>query len=117
MVEDNQQVRDLACEILKIHGYKVMDTPDGQTAIEFAQTFSGPIHLLITDVVMPDMNGRELYEHLSGINKEMKTIFMSGYPADVISHDIVMGAGVEFIQKPFSLQDFITKVRDVLDKK
>jgi len=100
-----------------MHGYNVIDTPDGQTAIEIAKLHKGPIHMLITDVVMPDMNGMELYEHLFAMYRGIKAIFMSGYPADVISHHGVVESGMDFIQKPFSLQDFMTKVRSVLDAK
>jgi two-component system, cell cycle sensor histidine kinase and response regulator CckA len=115
VVEDNEQVRNLSCEILKLHGYKVIDTPDGKTAMEVARSYSGRIHLLITDVIMPDMNGKELHGQISQIHSSIKTLFMSGYPEDIISHHGVLDMGVNFIQKPFSLHDFVTKVRHVLD--
>jgi two-component system, cell cycle sensor histidine kinase and response regulator CckA len=117
VVEDNTQVRDLACEILGMYGYKVIDTPDGRSAIEAASSYDGVIHLLITDMVMPDMNGRELYEQIAKIHTGIKSIFMSGYSADIISHHGVLESGMAFIQKPFSIQDFMVKVREVLDAK
>jgi CheY-like chemotaxis protein len=115
VVEDNEQVRTLSCEILKQYGYKVIDTPDGKSALEMLQAFSDPVHLMITDVIMPDMNGKELYEKISKMYPDIKTLFMSGYPEDVISHHGVLEAELNFIQKPFSLNDFVGKVRDVLD--
>jgi PAS domain S-box-containing protein len=117
VVEDNEQVRNLSCEILKLHGYKVIDTPDGKTAMEAAKLYPGRIHLLITDVIMPDMNGKELHRQLSQIHLNIKTLFMSGYPEDIIGHHGVLDAGINFIQKPFSLHDFVARVRQVLDAK
>jgi PAS domain S-box-containing protein len=117
VVEDNDQVRNLSCEILKLHGYKVIDTPDGKNAMEVVKSYSGPIHLLITDVIMPDMNGKELNVNMARIHPGIRTLFMSGYPEDIISHHGVLDPGVNFIQKPFSLHDFVAKVRQVLDAK
>lgn len=115
VVEDNKEVRHLACEILDIYGYTVLNIPDGKSAIEVAKSHPTPIDLLVTDVIMPDINGRELFEQIAQIRKGIKALFMSGYPADVISHHGVLEAGVHFIQKPFSLHDFAEKVRKVLD--
>ncbi len=115
VVEDNKEVRHLACEILDIYGYTVLNIPNGKAAIDVAKSHPMPIDLLITDVIMPDINGRDLYEQIAQIRKGIKALFMSGYPADVISHHGVLEAGVHFIQKPFSLHDFAEKVRKVLD--
>jgi DNA-binding NtrC family response regulator len=83
-------------------------------AVRLAEAHAGGIHLLVTDVVMPDMNGRDLAEHLLSVHPNLKCLFMSGYTADVIAHQGVLAAGVQFIQKPFSLTDLAAKVRQVL---
>jgi DNA-binding NtrC family response regulator len=78
---------------------------------------TGEIHLLMTDVVMPEMNGRELYKELLAGYPHLKCLFMSGYTANIIAHNGVLDDGVEFIQKPFLKQDLVVKVRETLDKK
>lgn len=78
--------------------------------------YTGEIHLLITDVVMPEMNGRDMAEKLVSIVPNIKCLFMSGYTADVIAQHSVLDEGVYFIQKPFSLKDLTAKVREILDK-
>jgi len=102
--------------MLESLGYTVLsaDTPDN--ALRLAREYAGGIHLLITDVVMPGMNGRELAEQLHTLYPDIKTLFMSGYTADVIAHRGVLNDGVNFIQKPFSLQDLEVKVRAALAK-
>jgi FixJ family two-component response regulator len=85
--------------------------------MHLAQENAGIINLLITDVIMPEMNGKELTHALQSLNPEIKSIFMSGYTADIISQHGVLEEGVNFIQKPFSLPDLSHKVRDVLDSK
>jgi YesN/AraC family two-component response regulator len=84
-------------------------------AIHLAQDHPGDIHLLITDVVMPEMNGRELAEQLSAIRPNLECLYMSGYTADVIAHRGILDEGVGFIQKPFLSEDLAAKVRQVLD--
>jgi DNA-binding response OmpR family regulator len=86
-----------------------------KTAIETAASHQGDIHLLITDVILPDGNGRELYESLRAERTCIKVLYMSGYTRNVISHHGVLEPGVQFIQKPFSLSCFMKKVREVLD--
>ena len=80
--------------------------------METAQAYGGDIHLLITDVVMPEMNGRDLAEHILPFHPKIRKLFMSGYTADVIAHHGVLDEGVHFIQKPFSLRDLTAKVRE-----
>ena len=84
-------------------------------AIRLAREHPGEIHLLLTDVIMPEMNGRDLAKNLLSLYPHLKRLFMSGYTADVIAHHGVLEEGVHFIQKPFSMQNLATKVRDVLD--
>ena len=84
-------------------------------ALRITHDHPGPIHLLITDVVMPEMNGRELRDKLNAIKPGFKCIFMSGYTANVIAHHGVLDEGIDFLQKPFSVKMLAEKVRGVLD--
>ena len=85
-------------------------------AIHLAREHAGEIHLLMTDVVMPEMNGRDLAKNLLSLYPDLKRLFMSGYTANVIAHHGVLDEGVHFIQKPFSVQTLAAKVREVLDE-
>jgi len=97
-------------------GYTVLPARTPAEAIRLAEEYPGKIHLLMTDVVMPEMNGRDLAKNLSLILPKLKRLFMSGYTANVIAHHGVLDKGVNFIQKPFTLKDLATKIREVLDK-
>ena len=116
VVEDQEQVRAMACTMLKRFGYDVLEAADAESALQMEASHSGPIHLLVTDVVMPGMNGKELYDRLLEMGKGIKVLFMSGYTTNSIVHHGVLDEGVDFIQKPFSLADFMSKVRQVLEK-
>jgi two-component system cell cycle sensor histidine kinase/response regulator CckA len=94
----------------------VLATGTPGNAVNIAREFDGEIHMLITDVVMPEMNGRDLAMKLHLIYPKINCLFMSGYTANVIAHHGVLDEGVHFIQKPFSLEDLAVKVRLVLDQ-
>jgi CheY-like chemotaxis protein len=116
LVEDELSVRDLAARILRRQGYKVLEASDGNEAFLLAQNHSGKnIHLMITDVVMPRMGGRELADRLKNVRSDMKVLFISGYTDDAIVHHGVLDPGIEFLQKPFSPTALAQKVREVLD--
>ncbi|MFZ1986542.1 MAG: response regulator, partial [Desulfatitalea sp.] len=100
---------------LQRFGYRVLRAPLPGEALVLCEKHPGPIHLLLTDVVMPTMNGNELRERIERLRPGIKTLFMSGYTADAISHRGVVGEGSGFIQKPFSPQALARKVREVLD--
>jgi YesN/AraC family two-component response regulator len=85
-------------------------------ALGLAEEHAGEIHLLVSDVIMPEMNGRELAERLQFLYPDLKCIFMSGYTANAIAHHGVLNEGVYFIQKPFSKRDLATTIRKVLDE-
>jgi len=85
-------------------------------AIRLAREDAGPIHVLLTDVVMPEMNGRDLARHLLSIHPEMECLFMSGYTANAIAHHGVLDEGVHFLQKPFAIEVLSAKLREVLDR-
>ena len=101
--------------MLERQGYTVLAAGTPGEAIRLAQEHAGEIHLLMTDVVMPEMNGRDLAKNLLALTPHLKCLFMSGYTADVIAHHGVLDEGVQFIQKPFSTEDLAAKVRDALD--
>lgn len=115
IVEDEVSILSLCKTILSQQGYTVIaaNTPD--SAIREAESYSGKIDLLITDVVMPQMNGQQLAQRLSAVQEGIKCLFMSGYTANVIAHRDVLTEGINFIQKPFTLKALTEKVREVLE--
>ncbi|MEJ2041178.1 MAG: ATP-binding protein, partial [Desulfosarcinaceae bacterium] len=116
LVEDNEQVRDLALAILQHAGYTVLSASGGKEALERLSHYSGPLHLLLTDVIMPGINGRQLFSRAADLFPGLKVLYMSGYTAEVIAHHGIMDEGIDFIQKPFSVQALVAKVREVLDR-
>ncbi len=115
LVEDEEQVRKLTRSLLEKRGYTLLSASDGAEAIELARSHGERLDLLLTDVVMPGMNGRELYEELLRDHSEMKVLYMSGYTDNVIAHHGIIEEGVEFLQKPFSARMLAGRVREVLD--
>jgi CheY-like chemotaxis protein len=113
-VEDEPAILKMATMMLESLGYTVVGARTPGEAIRLAEAHAGGIHLLVTDVVMPERNGRDLAEHLLSLHANLKCLFMSGYTADVIALQGVLAAGVQFIQKPFSLKDLAAKVRQAL---
>jgi PAS domain S-box-containing protein len=116
VVEDDETVRKLAVRILKKQGYRVLEASEGGTALLLGEEFKDPIHLILTDVVMPKMSGRQLVERLKEIHPEMKALYMSGYTDNAVLHHGVLEKGTNFIQKPFTVENLTRKVRGVLDK-
>ena len=114
-VEDEEQILNLGRRILQKQGYTVLAAPNPGAALTLANQQTGLIHLLVTDVVMPGMNGKELAERLHASHPELKCLFMSGYTTDMIAHHGVLDAGVAFLQKPFTVQTLTVKVREVLE--
>jgi two-component system cell cycle sensor histidine kinase/response regulator CckA len=114
LVEDQEAVREFLRAVLEDSGYKVVEAGNGAEALIVAAGRSDEIQLLITDVIMPGINGRELAERLSLERPNLKTIFMSGYLADVIAHSGVLDRDVAFLQKPVTPETLAAKVRDVL---
>lgn len=116
LAEDDQQVRNLTKAILERYGYKVLVAGSGQEALSIVINHEGPIQLLITDVIMPDMNGKELYQKISKDYPEIKVLYMSGYTDNVIAHHGGIDPGVNFIEKPFNVKTLAAKVRQVLEE-
>jgi hypothetical protein len=115
VVEDEEIVRKLACHALRMSGYQVVEVPNSSEALRVSERYEGPIHLLLTDVVMPRMSGRELASRLTSMRPTMKVLYMSGYTDNAIVHHGVLDPGLAFIQKPFTPGMLARKVREVLD--
>jgi PAS domain S-box-containing protein len=115
LVEDEEIVRRLVLDILQGSGYHVLEARRGSEAIELCQRHPDPIHLMLTDVVMPQMSGRELANRVAPLRPEMKVIYMSGYTDDAIVHHGVLDANTAFLQKPFTPDALVRKLREALD--
>jgi CheY-like chemotaxis protein len=116
LVEDEPAILEVVTVMLERQGYIVLAARMPGEAIRLAREHGGEIHLLMTDVVMPEMNGRDLARNLLSLYPDLKRLFMSGYTADIIAHHGVLDDGVSFIQKPFSMKDLAAKVREALDR-
>jgi two-component system cell cycle sensor histidine kinase/response regulator CckA len=116
IVEDDEGVRKLAVRILKKQGYKVLESSQGDDALQLCEEYKEPIHLMLTDVVMPVMNGHELTQRLILRHPETKVLYMSGYTDNAIVHHGMLKRGTNYLQKPFTLDGLIKKVREVLNK-
>ena len=116
LVEDEEIVRKLARQILVTQGYRVLEAANGGAALLVCEHHQELIDLLLTDVIMPEMSGRELAERLHRLRPELPVLFMSGYTDDAIVHHGVLEEGANFIQKPFAPDALATKVRQVLEQ-
>jgi PAS domain S-box-containing protein len=114
-VEDEESVRELVGEYLRGRGYRIIEASDGIQALDLAAKHDGAIHLLITDVVMPRLSGRELATRLAAKRPSLKVLYISGYTDDSIFRHGVLEGGMAFLQKPFNLKSIAQKVREVLD--
>jgi CheY-like chemotaxis protein len=115
LVEDEPENLEMYSTMLKGMGYNVLAVGTPQECLQLSKSYTGRIDLLVTDVVMPDMNGRELADKFITSNPSTKCLFMSGYSAEVITRNGVLVSGINFIEKPFSMQNFATKIKDVLN--
>ena len=115
LVEDEPGVRSIGKDLLEFHGYTVLEAENGVRALEVEGRHRGPIHLLLTDVVMPLMGGRELAERLSARRPDTRVLFVSGFTDDTVVRHGVLDEGVAFLQKPFTLESLARIVREVLD--
>jgi PAS domain S-box-containing protein len=115
LVEDEVNLRQLARQYLETQGYKILEADDGAAALQITAGHQGPIDLLLTDVVMPGMNGRELARRVSVQRPDVRVLYMSGYTENAIGHNGMIDAGINLLQKPFSLPALKDKVREVLD--
>jgi two-component system, cell cycle sensor histidine kinase and response regulator CckA len=116
LVEDEQMLRDLARIVLRKNGYTVLEAPHGAEALSICQSHEGRIDLLVTDVVMPILSGRELADRVALLRPEIKVLFVSGYTDDAVVRNGVMAEDVQFLHKPFTPTTLASKVREVLDQ-
>ncbi len=116
LVEDEEMIRELARSALAEMGYTVLQAGNGAEAIHVVESHKSPIHLLVTDVVMPAMGGQELAERVKSLDPKTRVIYMSGYTDSTIAHHGVLAEGIDFLQKPFTPGDLARKVREVLDR-
>ncbi len=115
VVEDDEKLRGAICQTLRSYGYRVLEAGNGNEALSLYGQHQGPLHLVLTDVVMPGMSGGELLERLSSFSRQMKVLFMSGYTEDTAALQSLLAAGVPFLEKPFKMIKMVEKVREVLD--
>ncbi len=115
MVEDEEVVRQVTRKILETKGYKVLEAAGGPAALALSEQHRGAIQLLLTDVLMPEMSGKDLAKRLALRRPETRVLFMSGHTENAIVHHGVLKPGIAFIQKPFRLEALVHKVREVLD--
>ncbi len=106
----------LARHVLQIYGYTILEAGQGEIALQIAETYKGTIHLLVTDVVMPVMSGRQLAERLVAIRPGIKVLYLSGYTDDAVIRHGLLQAKTAFLQKPFTPSSLASKVREVLDQ-
>ena len=116
LVEDEPAILKMTTMMLELEGYAVIPAETPGKAIQLAREHPGNIDLLLSDVVMPEMNGRDLARNILSLYPDIKRLFMSGYTADVIAHQGVLDEGVNFIQKPFSKDEIVTRIRKILDR-
>jgi CheY-like chemotaxis protein len=117
VVEDQPEVRKLTLAMLESQGYQLLEAANGTEALSLSERYPEPIHLLITDVVMPGMTGRELATRLLALRPSLRTLYTSGYTANAIAHEGVLDPGVAYLPKPFSRAQLAAKVREVLSEK
>jgi CheY-like chemotaxis protein len=116
LVEDEEAVRNLTRRVLEHHGYRVLSAPSGEAAMEVSRLHTGPLELLLTDVVMPGISGPRLAEQLKAERPDLRLIFMSGYAATTLEQKILLDPASAFLQKPFTTEQLMRRVREVLDK-
>jgi DNA-binding response OmpR family regulator len=115
LVEDDEMVRDMVARILTDKGYRVFTAPDGKAGLATYQEHSGEIHLLLTDMILPKLSGRELARRLREHNPRLKVLYMSGYTEKAVVEPGGLPGGAAFMAKPFSVPDLLARVRQVLD--
>ena len=115
LVEDEESLRTMACVFLESKGYTILEAENGQKAVEIARQHKGQIHLLLTDVIMPGMSGRELAESLAASRAGIKLLYMSGYTGELVTQHGILNPGLQLLEKPFTRDSLLSRVRAVLD--
>ena len=115
IVEDDDSLRKFSQRTLQHHGYRILEAENGEDALRVSEAYDGTIDLLITDVVMPKMGGKETAERLQSLYPHMKVLYMSGYTDNAIVHHGVLKPGLNFIEKPFTLKGLAHIVKEILN--
>jgi two-component system, cell cycle sensor histidine kinase and response regulator CckA len=115
LVEDYRSLRKIVRSALETNGYSVLTAESGSEAIEIVKSYKGPIHLLVTDVIMPEIDGLQLASRTTELRPEIKVLFMSGYTDEMLGQYGVVSSDLLFIKKPFELADFLAKIREGLE--
>jgi len=115
VVEDNKSVLKMTRKILKKYGYNVLAVQDGDEAVRVGEQYEPPIHLMVTDVIMPKMSGREVARRMEHMRPGMKVLYMSGYTDNAVVHHGILDEDLRYIQKPFTPEDLAFKVREAID--
>lgn len=115
LIEDDHGVRNILREMLERSGYSVMEASDGEEGVAVYRNHGEGIHLIISDVMMPKKNGRQVYDEIKELNRDAKVLFMSGYAADILDNSMVTKNGHNFIAKPMRPQELLGKIRQILD--
>ena len=115
LIEDDRPLRDLLCEILEAAGYTVLVADGGGKALQIADEYAGAIQLIVTDVIMPGLSGRQAAEKIKAARSEVEILFISGYTSEAIEKHGVLAPGAKFLSKPFTTEDLLRKIRDVLE--
>jgi CheY-like chemotaxis protein len=116
VVEDDGSVREVAVNILRMQGYKVLEATGGEEALIICEKEKNPIHLILTDILMPHMTGPQLIRQLKQVRQDLKVLYMTGYTDESVVHQGILEKGVKLIHKPFTIKKMARKVREVLDK-
>lgn len=116
LVEDDSQLRNMTKTILERYGYQVMEAENGKSALDLFKERQKPVQLLITDVIMPGMNGKVLAEYMQSLQPGVKVLFMSGYTNNTIAHHWVLDSSFPFIEKPFTSDSLLRRLRSLLDE-
>jgi response regulator RpfG family c-di-GMP phosphodiesterase len=115
VVEHEASVRDVIVDVLAMHGYRVLEAADGDAAVRVSEDHPEAIHLLVVDVVMPGVSGEELLARIAALRPDVRAVYVSGYPDELVRQHGVIGAGRSFLQKPFTVEGLARKVRETLD--
>ncbi|HVM33135.1 MAG TPA: response regulator, partial [bacterium] len=115
VAEDEEPVRKIVVRILEKQGYRVLEADQGESALRKSEQTPDPVHLLLTDTVMPKMNGKELAQKIKKTRPKIKVLFMSGYPQEVLARQGTLDPGIHLLQKPFTADELARKIRQVLD--
>ncbi len=115
VIEDDHSVRNILRVMLEQSGYAVMEACDGEEGVNVYKVNGRFIHLVLSDVIMPKKNGRQVYDEIKELDKHAKVLFMSGYSVDVLYNRMIMEKGFHFIQKPMKPRELLVKIREMLD--